>query len=177
MSRIRFVEPEEATASTKELFKKLVVVPNLLCIMANSDVVISQFAHHNDNLDLYKLSPRHRKIISLAVSEYNHCPYCIALHTNIAVDNGMLSPEECLHARRMKSPGPKIDALLNLTKELLETRGHISDETLENAKEHNFDDQDIIEIIATIALFTQANYTANAAKPELDYPEPQPINL
>ncbi len=75
MCRLRLIEPEEVNASTKELFKKLVMVPNLLCIMANSDVAIDYFSNHNANLGKYKLSAKYREIISLAVSQFNDCSY------------------------------------------------------------------------------------------------------
>lgn len=175
MCRLRFIEPEDASDSTKEAFKKLVLVPNLLCIMANSDVVIEAFANHNANLDKYKLSTRHRKAITLAVSQFNDCNYCIALHTSNAIDSGILTSEECLDARRMKSPEPKMNALLELTKEILENRGRVGDEIIEKVKRHGFDDQDIVEAIATISLIIQANYTANVARPEIDFVEAPPL--
>ena len=175
MCRIRFIEPEEANEYTKEIFKRIVFVPNLLCIMANSDVAIGLFAYHNANLDKYKLSTKYREIISLAVSQYNNCPYCIAFHTSNAVDNGLLTHQECLEARRMKSSHPKANVILKLTKEVLENKGNVEDEIIEQVKQQGFNDQDIIETIATISLITQANYTANLARPEMDSLEPPPI--
>lgn len=175
MYRLRFVAPEKASHSTQQIFKKIVLVPNILCIMANSDVVVNVFANLNANLKNYKLSPKYRKMISLAVSEFNSCPYCVALHMNGAIETALLTRQECLDARRMTSADPKSDALLKLTQEILEKRGHIEDETIENVKHHGFVDQDIVEAIATISSITMANYTANVAKPELDFPEAPPI--
>ncbi|MCP3925310.1 MAG: carboxymuconolactone decarboxylase family protein [Desulfobacterales bacterium] len=172
MCRLRFIEPEEANESTKEILKKMVLVPNLLCIVANSDASIGLFGYHNNNLDKYKLSAKYREVISLAVSQYNNCPYCIALHTSNAVDSGLLIHQECLEARRMKSSDQKINAILILTREILENQGDVRNEIIENAKNYGFDDGDIIETITTISLITQANYTANLAKPELDSLEP-----
>ncbi|MDM8537852.1 carboxymuconolactone decarboxylase family protein [Desulfobacterales bacterium HSG17] len=172
MCRLRFVEPEETSPSTKKVFKKMVVIPNLFCIMANSDVVIDLFANHNANLDKYRLSAKYREIISLAVSQFNNCPYCIALHTSNAVDGGILTHQECLEARRMKSSNHKKNIILELTNEILEKRGDISDELIEKVKQKGFNDQEIIEAIATISLITQANFIANVSKPEIDYLEP-----
>ncbi len=172
INRLRLIEPEEVNESTKEIFKKMVLVPNLLCIMANSDASIGLFGYHINNLDKYKLSAKYREIISLAVSQYNNCPYCIALHTGNAVDSGLFTHQECLEARRMKSSDQKTNAILTLTREILENQGDVRNEIIENAKCHGFDDQDIIEIITTISLITQANYTANLARPEMDSLEP-----
>ncbi len=34
MNRLHFVEPEDAGEATREIFKNLVLIPNILCIMA-----------------------------------------------------------------------------------------------------------------------------------------------
>ncbi|MCP4583871.1 MAG: carboxymuconolactone decarboxylase family protein [candidate division Zixibacteria bacterium] len=176
MCRLRFIEPEEADPLTRKLFSKKVVIPNLLCIMANSEVVIDSFANYNANLDKFKLSVKYREIISLAVSQFNRCPYCIALHTSNAVDGGILTHRECLEARRRKSPDPKINVILKLTNEILEKRGHISDQIISKVKQQGFIDEDIIEAIAIISLIIQANYTASVSKPEIDFLEPPPLD-
>ena len=72
----------------------------------------------------------------------------------------------------MKSSDPKSNVILEFTKTVLEKRGHIKDELIQKVKQKGFDDQDIVETIAMISLITQANYTANVGKPELDFLEP-----
>jgi len=172
MSRLRFILPQEAGERTKGIFKKLVMVPNLFCIMANSEAVLDVYSCHHSHLGEYKLSPKLRKMISLAVSQFNACSYCIALHTSGAVSSGLLTPQECLDARRMTSPDPGAKAMLGFTRAVLENRGHVEDGTIEVMKCQGFDDREIIEAIAVIALINQANLTANVARPELDFPEP-----
>ncbi len=175
MRRLRLIEPDEANGPVKEIFKKLVLVPNILCQMANSDSVLDTYVHHHANLARYKLSGRYRKMISLAVSQFNGCSYCIALHTAGAVDGGILTQEECIEARRMKSPDPRADVLLRFTKEVLEKRGNIDEDVLPSVKNQGFDDQEIVEAVAVIAFITLANYTANVGKPEIDFREPPPL--
>lgn len=172
MSRLRFIEPEEASESTMEVFRKMVMVPNLFCVMANSDAVIDTFASHRENLKKYNLSARYREIISLAVSQYNNCHYCIAYHTANAVDGGILTHRECIEARRMASDQPDVDILLRLTKQILDHSGNVETGLIEAVKAEGFCDQDIIELIAIIALITQSNYTANLSGIEIDALEP-----
>jgi len=176
MCRLRLIEPDEARGAVKEIFEKLVLVPNVLCLMANSEPVFETYADHHANLSRYKLSGRYRKMISLAVSQFNRCSYCIALHTAGAVDGGILTEEECIEARRMKSPDPRADAILRFTKDLLEMRGNIDEGTLASVKNQGFDDQEIVEVIAVVAFITLANYTANVGNPEIDFREPPPLN-
>jgi uncharacterized peroxidase-related enzyme len=175
MCRLRFIEPEEVGPSAKAAFQKLVMVPNLLCVMANSEAAMKSFVDYTEHQKEYKLSHKHGKMISLAVSQFNDCDYCIALHTSDALDSGLLTDEECLEARRMNSPHPKDNALLILTREILNNKGHVSDLTMEHARRYGFDDQEMVEIINIIGVITIANYTANLARPELDFLEPPPL--
>jgi uncharacterized peroxidase-related enzyme len=172
MCRLRFIEPDQAIGPVKEIFEKLVLVPNVLCVMANSGPVMDTYAYHHANLDAYKLSGRYRKMISLAVSQFNDCAYCIALHTAGAIDGGLLTKEECIEARQMKSSDPKTDAILGFTSEVLEKRGKVDDEMMLLMRDHGFDDQEIVEAIAVISFITLANFVANVGKPEMDFLEP-----
>ena len=175
MCRLRMIEPDEANGPVKEIFKKLVLVPNVLCLMANSNSVLDTYAHHHANLSEYKLSGRYRKMISLAVSQFNACSYCIALHTAGAVDGGILTEEECIESRRMESSDPRAGALLRFTKEVLEKRGNIDENTLASIKSQGFDDREVVEAIAVISFITLANYTANVGKPLIDFRVPPPL--
>jgi len=176
MCRLRLIEPDEADSPTKEIFQKLVLVPNVLCLMANSETVLDTYANHHAILAKYKLSARYRKVISLAVSQFNDCSYCIALHTATAVDGGILTKEECIEARRMDSPDPKTDAILRFTREVLEKRGKVDEDILLLLKNQGFGDQEIVEALAIISFITLANLVANVGKPELDFLEPPPLN-
>lgn len=173
--RLKMVEPDEATGNTKELFQKLVMVPNVLCLIANSEPALETFVQYHFKLSSYKLSEKYQKMIGLAVSQFNDCSYCVALHTSTSIDRGILTKEECIDARRGKSTDPKADAILRFTNVVLEKHGKIDNSEIANVKRQGFDDQQIVEIIAVISFITLANLTANVGKPELDFLEPPPI--
>ena len=173
--RLQFIEPDEATGKTRDIFQKLVMAPNILCLIANSEPVFDTYVQYHSSLLSYNLSEKHQKLISLAVSQFNDCMYCVALHTSTAIDGGILTREECIEARRMKSTDPKTDAILRFTRAVLERRGKIDNNTLVNVKSQGFNDQQIVEIIAVISFITLANLTANVGEPELDFIEPPPI--
>lgn len=174
--RLKIIQPEKADIQTKEIFKKLVMVPNVICQMANSPPLIKTYVNYHANLDIYKLSAKYRKIISLAVSQFNECSYCIALHTTTALEEGILTKEECIEARQMNSSDSETSAVLNFTKAVLTERGKVDDETLLSVKRHGFNDQEIVEMIGMISHITLANFIANVGEPELDFLEPPPIS-
>jgi uncharacterized peroxidase-related enzyme len=173
--RLQFIEPEEGEGKIKEIFKKLVMVPNVLCIMANSEPVLENYTHFHYTQPSYKLSEKFRKMVSLAVSEFNECSYCVALHTSTAIDAGILTQSECIDARKMRSVDPKINTMLGFIREVLVKRGKVTSNSIDNIKNQGFNDQEIIEILAVVSFITLANFTANVGNPELDFLEPPKI--
>ena len=169
MSRLGYIEPEEADAFTRKLFQKIGMVPNLYCMMANSSTVFDGFIKLTACLDASKLDKKSREMVYLLTSQINGCEYCLGSHTSTAVEHGVMSVEETLDARRGESDDPKINALLRFTKELVEKRGHVSDETIDNLRDQGVTDEEIVETIGTIGLATLSNYIAIAGQTEMDY--------
>jgi len=173
--RLQIIEPDKTDGQIREIFKKLVMVPNVLCMMANSGPVLENYTHFHYTQASYKLSEKFRKMVSLAVSEFNECSYCIALHTSTAIDAGTLTEAECIDARKMSSMDPKINTMLRFTREVLENRGKVNADSIKDIKKQGFNDQEIIEIISVVSFITLANLTANIGEPELDFLEPPTI--
>ncbi len=171
MNRLHFVEPEDAGETTQEIFKNLVLIPNILCVIANSDAATAAFTDMNKHLKTCKLSEKHRKMVSLAVSQFNHCDYCISLHTTTAIEAGLLTPDDYIQVRKFESGDPKDLLILKFTKQVLKHQGRLDDENVMGFKAEGIDDQEMVEIIAVISFIQMANYTANLARPEMDFPE------
>ena len=175
MCRMRFIDPEDTDGSLKVHFKKLGMVSNIFCIMANSEPVLDLFITSNERLEAGRLPPKIRRMIFLSVSEFNRCEYCLAYHTRLATEAGLLSDENCMDARRMRSANRKYDVIMRLVREILETRGKVSDGAIARVKEAGYDDEAIMEVIATISLATLANFTANVGEPEMDFLPAPPL--
>jgi len=176
MSRLNYVEPEEAQPYVKKLFEKVGMVPNLYCMMANSVMAFDGFIKLNACLEGARLEKRYREMIYLATSQINGCTYCQASHTTTSVEHKILTPEECLQARRRRSPDPKADALLRFTDEVVTKRGDVSDETLQRVRDQGFKDHHIVAAVAVIALATLSNYVANVGRPDMDFLDAPPID-
>ncbi len=175
MERLNYVEPEEADNFTKRLFKRVGMVPNLYCMMANSAMAFDGFLKLNTSLEGSRLEKRYREMIYLATSRINGCEYCQASHTATAVEHGLLSPEECIQARKFESADPRADALLKFAREALEKRGKVTDECLQSVRNRGFTDEEIVEALGTISMAVFSNYVANVGHPEMDYLDAPPI--
>ena len=176
MCRLRFVDPEDADDRLKSHFRKLGMVSNVFGVMANSETVLDLFITANERLDGGKLPSKIRRMIYLAVSEFNDCTYCLAYHTRLSTEAGLMSYEECLDARRMRSRNPKYNVILQFVREIFDTRGKVSDSAIDRVKKAGYSDEAIMEIIATISLAMLANLTANIGEPELDFLPAPPLD-
>ncbi len=169
MSRLEEIEPEDADAFTRKLYKRVGMVPNLYINMACSPMVFDGFLKLNASLEGAKLDKKTREMVYLLTSQINDCEYCLASHTSTAVEHGVMTKEESLDARRAKSEDPRIQAMLTFAKELVENRGTLCDETLELVRGQGFTDEEIVDAIGTIGMATLSNYVAQVAEPDLDF--------
>lgn len=174
MPRLRQLDPEQADSWTRKLFKKveesLGVVPNMFKCMGNSGMALDGFLGFNASLGAGKLGPKYMKMVILATSELNGCGYCASAHTQMAKNADLLTDEECLNTRRLVGVDERSQAMLNFVKRVFEAKGRVDDEDLQALKEKGFVDEEIVEILGTMALITFANYVSNVGKPDLDFP-------
>ena len=110
-----------------------------------------------------------RERIALTVSQTNGCGYCVAAHCAIGSSVG-LSDEELADARQSTSTDSWIEAALQFTKQLVENRGWVTDEELEQVRRAGYDDGDIAEIVGIVAWKTFANYFNHVAETDVDFP-------
>lgn len=175
MPRIKQLSMDEAQSWTKKLFRKVEegfgMVPNMFKCMGNSDVGLDGFLAFNAGINAGKLGKKNVKMIILLTSQLNNCEYCVSAHTKMALDAGMMTDEECVNARKAIGPDEKTTKMLEFAKKVKVNNGLVTDDDVQCVREAGFDDQEITEIIGSIALINFANYVSNVGQPELDFPE------
>ena len=175
MPRIKQLGQDEAQSWTKRLYKRvegsLGLVPNMFRCMGNSDVGLDGFLALNAGLGSGKLGPKNVKMIILLTSQLNDCEYCVAAHTQMALDPGLLTKEECMNARKAIGADEKTTKMLEFAKKVKLNNGKVTDDDIKIVRDAGFDDQEIVEMIGSIALITFANYISNVGEPDLDFPE------
>ena len=87
-----------------------------------------------------------------------------------------LSQEEREQAQRFESEDPERAAALNFVREVVEERGNVSDEAVENVREAGYSDEQIMEMVANVALTTFSNYMNNTMGTEVDVPLVEPTH-
>jgi alkylhydroperoxidase family enzyme len=88
-----------------------------------------------------------------------------------------MSEEEVERARRFESEDEQRAAALRFAREVVESRGHPSDEVLDEARNAGYTDEQIVEMVATVALATFTNYMNDTMATEVDVPEVEPVQV
>jgi alkylhydroperoxidase family enzyme len=78
--------------------------------------------------------------------------------------------DEMMAARRYESADAKADAALKFVKALLEKRGHAEDSNVEAVRAAGYDDGEIVELVANVALTVFTNFINDTAETEIDFP-------
>jgi uncharacterized peroxidase-related enzyme len=173
MSRLKAIEPGQAVGEARELIdavnEKFGMVPNLIRTLANSPAALKSYVVFGEALEGGVLPAKLREQIALTVSEANGCGYCVAAHCAIGKSVG-LSDGELTDARQSSSPDMRTDAALRFTRQLVENRGWVSDEDVDQVRRAGHGDAEIAEIVAVVAWKTFANYFNHVAGTEVDFP-------
>ena len=172
MARINPVE-RDANPKTRELLgavqKNMGMVPNMISTMAQSPAVVQAYLKFNQSLAGGSLPEALRQAISLSVSESDQCNYCLSAHSFLGSKAG-LSESDLLDARHGSASDEKTNAALVFARKIVEDRGHVSDEDVEDVRRAGYTDGQITEIVANVALTTFTNYFNQVAGTEIDFP-------
>ena len=150
--------------------KLLGSVPNLFRTVGNSPAALQGYLGLNGALAKGKLSAATRERIALTVAEVNGCGYCLAAHSYIAKNLIKLDEREIVANRDASSSDPKAEAALRFAAKVVQARGHVSDADVSEVKRAGYDDAEVMEIVAHVALNTLTNYVNEVAKTDIDFP-------
>ncbi len=126
-------------------------LPNFLGVMAGSPAALRAYARFRSELRHGKLTLATLERIALAVAEHYHSEPGIAMHSRAARGAGLALDEVAL-ARQFSSNDEREAALLRYLQALLEQGGRPPMHLHEEAREAGWDDEQILEAIAAVAL-------------------------
>ena len=164
---------DDVTEQNKKIFddleSKVGFVPNIYATYAYSEHAPARYlAFANGKTSL---NNKEKEVINLAVSQVNGCTYCQAAHTAIGKMNGF-TEEQTIELRRGKASfNSKFDALARLAKEVTETRGKISDETLQRFFDAGYTKENLVDAILNIGEKATTNFLHNITDIPIDFPE------
>ncbi|MBI3194179.1 MAG: carboxymuconolactone decarboxylase family protein [Ignavibacteriae bacterium] len=174
MSRIQKVELEKATEVQKSILetikKKMGKLPNIYASIAQSPAALQMYLSFDEHLQKGLLDGKTREIITLTVSQYNGCNYCLSAHSFIGSRKFGMTEEELLRVRQGQSNDKQIQSLLNFVYAVVDKRAKISDEDYLNIRNAGYSEAEIVEIVAVIVQTIFTNYFNLIAQTEIDFP-------
>lgn len=171
MQRIDFVNNPEGKAKMllDNVRHSMGGVPNIIKVLANAPAALDAYLAFNEALSHGKLSSELREQLAIAIAAFNGCGYCAAAHTFIGRKAGIDAAELQANLQGV-SMDDKTQAAITFAFALLEKRGRVSDETVQTIRSAGYTDEEIIEILAHVALNSFTNYFNETAQTELDFP-------
>lgn len=162
---------DEVTANNQQIFdqlnKGLGFVPNLYATMAYSENGLGRYLDFQGAKT--SLNNKEKEAVNLIVSQVNECRYCQSAHTVLGKMNGF-DDAEVLAIRNGSSSNDKINALVQLTKELTENKGRASESALQNFYTQGYTKGNLVDVILQISDKIAMNYLHNLTQIEIDFP-------
>ena len=181
MSRIPAHTVEDAPEASRALLEGVIQFSptakplNLHAQMAHSPAVLAAYT------SIRRATAEHRTLgqqvaaaLMLATAGAEGNDYALAITTRLALNTGW--PEDKVAALRTGETlgNPKIDALVNVTREAAAHAGHVSDTCWKAAKAAGWSDEHLTEAFAYLGLTLFTAYFLNYAETELDLPTNPP---
>lgn len=152
-------------------------VPHLLGVLANAPVALETYQTVTAINARGSLSAEEREVVQIAAAISNDCGFCVAGHTRI-VKAKLRMTEGDLEGLRADGGlvTPRLDALADFTREVIRSRGQVSDAVLQAFLAAGFSQAQALEVVLGVSLATLCNYANNLAQTPIN-PELQPYAL
>jgi AhpD family alkylhydroperoxidase len=137
-------------------------ISKFIGVLAWAPAALRSYARMRHELRGGSLPQATRERIGLAVAELRGDPYSIAQHARTARAAG-LGLDEISSARSFEAADPKEAALLAFLEALVATDGRPAQHLAEEAREHDWTDEELLEAVAHLAMNEFQSLIANAA--------------
>lgn len=173
MSRIPLIQPKDAMGDRQALLAEIHsafgATPNMFRAVANSTAALKSMWGSFGALGGGVIPSKLGEQIAVAIANRNACEYCLAAHTALGRKAGA-SPQELIAAQDGESEEPRTAAALRFALRVVDGRGQIGDGDVESLRIAGFTDEEIVEILAHVALNLFTNYVNVAFAVPVDFP-------
>ena len=178
MSTFEVPNKDELSEASQEILNgvesQMGMIPNLYAVLGHSDKALKADLDLSGTLESGDFSGKEIQAIYLAVSEVNECSYCLAAHTMLGQNAGF-SEEETQELRGGTTGDPKLKALTQLARELMETRGKPAQQYLDAFHEAGYDKGNFMELVGLVAAKVFSNFVHTTLDFPVDFPEAKPL--
>jgi len=172
MSRIPLIDRSATSADRAALLEQVNnafgATPNMFKAVANSPAALKSMWASFGALGGGVIGAKLGEQIAVAVADRNACEYCLAAHTALGRKAGV-SAEAMAAAQRGESADPATAAALAFALKLVNERGNVSEADVQAVRRAGFSDEQVVEILAHVALNLFTNYVNVAFAVPVDF--------
>lgn len=173
MSRVPLINPNDTTPDRQAVLSQIHAAfgatPNMFKAVANSPAALSSMWGSFGALGGGVIPAQVGEQIAVAIANRNACEYCLAAHTALGRKAGA-SAAQMSAAQDGNSEDPKTAAALRFALRVVEGRGQIADSDVQDLRNAGYGDEEIVEILAHVALNLFTNYVNVAFAVPVDFP-------
>jgi len=160
--------PEKSKPALEGLKKNFGFIPNTAAIMSESSVLIGSFVGAFGNFHGSTLSAQEKQIVLLTNAVTLKCEWTTAFHSTLALKEGVVATEVTLIRSGKLPQDARLAALSRLAKALIEKTGLRVETEIERFVAAGYAKNQVLDVVAGIAISTMAGLTANIAKPPVE---------
>ncbi|WP_407681366.1 carboxymuconolactone decarboxylase family protein [Pseudomonas bohemica] len=161
--------PEAARPFLENALKANGYLPNLLGVLANAPAALETYLTVSALNGKAELSLGEREVVQLIAATHHGCSFCVAGHTAVGLNKARLS-QEVVDALRAGTqlPDARLEALADFAREVIATRGDVSDTIYEAFQAAGFSESNALEVILGVSLATLCNFANVFARTSLN---------
>jgi len=171
--RIPLVTPADTGGERQQLLGQIQqafgATPNMFKAVANSTAALKSMWASFGALGGGVIPAKLGEQIAVAIADRNDCEYCLAAHTALGRKAGA-SAEEMSAAQAGQSADARTAAALRFAVAVVNNRARIDDADVAGLREAGYSDEEIVEILAHVALNLFTNYINVAFQVPVDFP-------
>jgi alkylhydroperoxidase family enzyme len=162
--------PAQSKPALQSLNAAFGMIPNIAGAMATSPVLINSLVGLFQRVHGGSFTEAQIQTLLLTNAVTNASAWAVAFHTALALKEG-LDPADVNAIREGRAPGDRQHAALStLAKTLIEKRGRLDDQDVDQFTGAGFRKDLVLEVIAVVAASTITNYTGSVTKPPVEAP-------
>lgn len=173
MNRIPLIDRNSTTPERKQLLDAIHAAfgasPNMFRAVANAPAALRSMWGSFGALGKGVIGAQLGEQIAVAVANRNACDYCLAAHTALGRKAGV-SGEALAAAQTGESADPRTAAVLRFVLQLVNERGQVDAADVQALRDQGVNDEQIVEIVAHVALNLFTNYVNVALGVPVDFP-------
>ena len=173
MTRVPLIDTASAAPGVKstleQIGRALGATPAMFRAVANSPAALQSMWGSFGALGGGTLGARLGELIAVAVAERNRCEYCLAAHHALGLKAGA-GAGELAAAQGGEASDARTQAALRFALKLVDARGQVGASDVQALRAAGFDDGQVVEVIAHVALNLFTNYVNLALEVPVDFP-------